>query len=117
MVKYVVLYEGRPEDPEAFDRHYRDHHLPIIARWPGIRRIQVNRGVPLEDPGQGRKVGDFYQVCEFLFDSMADLEKALASPERREAGEDRARFPRFEGRVRHQAVEIEDFDLAMPQMM
>jgi uncharacterized protein (TIGR02118 family) len=102
VVKYVVLYEGRPEDPEEFDRYYLDHHVPTVARWPGIRRIEVNRGTD---------GGDFYQLCEFYFDSLDDLRTALASPERDASGRDRLRFPTFNGEIRHQAIKVHDCGL------
>jgi uncharacterized protein (TIGR02118 family) len=100
MVKYVVLYEGKPQDPEEFNRYYWDKHLPTVARWPNIKRIVVSRA---------RLGGDLYQLCEFFFDSLEDLQNALASPERKISGEDRKNFPPFEGTIRHQAVEIEEY--------
>lgn len=103
MVKFCVLYQGRPEDPEAFDRYYWQVHLPIVARWPGIRGASVSRCRQLND--------ELYMVAEFLFDSFADVEAALASPERKEAAEDRLRFPRFFGTIRHQMFEIREFPL------
>ena len=38
-VSYFVRYEGQAESPEAFLLHYRVHHVPILAHFPGIRRI------------------------------------------------------------------------------
>lgn len=28
MVRFLVVYE-KPQDPEEFDRHYREVHLPL----------------------------------------------------------------------------------------
>ena len=36
-VRFLALYET-PADPEAFDRHYREVHIPLGRRLPGLRR-------------------------------------------------------------------------------
>jgi hypothetical protein len=36
-VSYFVRYEV--EAPADFLRHYREKHVPILARWPGLRRV------------------------------------------------------------------------------
>lgn len=33
--KVVVCY-GHPEDSDAFDAHYRDVHIPLARRIPGL---------------------------------------------------------------------------------
>jgi uncharacterized protein (TIGR02118 family) len=43
-----VLYD-RPDDPEAFDRHYRDVHIPLARKIPGLRRYTVSRIFELEE--------------------------------------------------------------------
>ncbi|MGO9781118.1 MAG: EthD family reductase [Streptosporangiaceae bacterium] len=35
--RFLALYET-PADPEAFDRHYREIHIPLECRLPGLRR-------------------------------------------------------------------------------
>ena len=32
--RFLALYE-KPADPEAFDRHYREIHIPLGHRLPG----------------------------------------------------------------------------------
>jgi uncharacterized protein (TIGR02118 family) len=39
-VRFLALYET-PADPAAFDRHYRDVHIPLGSRLPGLRRYTV----------------------------------------------------------------------------
>jgi uncharacterized protein (TIGR02118 family) len=34
IVRFLVLYE-KPENPDAFDRHYRDVHIPLTKGLPG----------------------------------------------------------------------------------
>jgi uncharacterized protein (TIGR02118 family) len=103
MVKFCVIYQGRPAQPEEFDRYYRATHVPILIRFPKIRRLTVNRARQLNEA--------IYMVVELFFDSFEDLEGALASPERREAAADRRKFPHFYGTILHQVLEVNEFPL------
>src|SRR5262245_38141714 len=38
---YLVAYEGRAEDPDAWHAHYLAHHPPLMARLPGIRQLEI----------------------------------------------------------------------------
>jgi uncharacterized protein (TIGR02118 family) len=100
MVKFCVLHYGKPEDPTAFDAYYWNHHLPLVACWPKIRRIAVSKG----HPG-----GELYQLAELYFDHHDDLEAALRSPDRAVAYEDGQRLPRFVGEIRRQIFDIQDY--------
>lgn len=100
MLKFCVFYHGKPEDPAAFDSYYWDHHLPIVARWPHVKRIVLSKGEP-ED--------DIYQVAEIYFDSRTEMETALSSPERKAASEDAKKFPRFNGEIKRRTFEVSDF--------
>jgi uncharacterized protein (TIGR02118 family) len=100
MVKLSVIYQGRPEEPAAFDEHYWSKHLPTVARWPRIRRIVVSMG----EPGD-----EIYQICDLYFDTMDDLQAALSSPERKVSLEDSKRFPAFDGHVKRQVFEVREF--------
>lgn len=100
MVRFSVIYEGKPEDPAAFDAYYWTQHLPTVTRWPRVRRIEVARGRP-GDP--------IYQVADIYFDTPEDLEAALASPERQVSAEDVKRFPPFHGQIRRQVFEVRPF--------
>ncbi|MBE3590108.1 MAG: EthD family reductase [Firmicutes bacterium] len=80
MVKLVVLFK-RPENPEEFERLYRDTHLPLARRMPGVRRMELSRFTGV--PGGGEP--PFYRMAELYFDSLEALESSMASPESREA--------------------------------
>ncbi|WPD18896.1 EthD family reductase [Thermaerobacter composti] len=82
MVKLVALYR-QPQDREAFDRHYREVHLPLARRMPGLRRVEVARITGA--PGGS---SPYYLMAEMYFDDAASLEAALQSPEGRAAGKD-----------------------------
>ncbi len=100
MVKFCVFYHGKPEDPAAFDRYYWIHHLPLVIRWPGLKRIIVSKGQP-ED--------DIYQIAELHFASRQDLEACLRSPERALAAEDLKNFPQFHGDIKRRIFEVTDY--------
>lgn len=87
MVKLVALYK-RPSDPEAFDRHYRDAHLPLVRKWPGLRRVELSRVTGM--PGGG--AAPYYLIAEMYFDDPDALRAALRSPEGRAAGDDLQQF-------------------------
>jgi uncharacterized protein (TIGR02118 family) len=39
---FLALYET-PTGPEAFDRHYREVHIPLGLRLPGLLRYAIGR--------------------------------------------------------------------------
>ncbi len=94
---YLVIYEGKPKDPEAFIKYYMSSHIPIVWTFPRIRGIEIQKGVD---------EGDFFMITRLIFDTLEDLRLAITSPERDRARADMANFPPFDGQVRRQAVEI-----------
>jgi len=98
-VAYLVLYEGKPRDKAAFDRYYREQHVPILRRFPNIRAIRIHTGT---------RESVLYMLVEMRFDSLEHLDLALASEARAEARRDRDKFPAFDGTIRHQTVVTED---------
>jgi uncharacterized protein (TIGR02118 family) len=83
--RFLAAYET-PDDPAAFDRHYREVHIPLGRRLPGLRRYTVSRGVA---PVRG---APYYLVAELDWDTMDDLRAAFASPEGRATADDAARL-------------------------
>jgi uncharacterized protein (TIGR02118 family) len=100
MVKMSVMYVGQPVDSAAFDAYYWGTHLPTVEKWPQIRRITVAKGVAGDE---------FYQVADLWFDSRADLDVALASPERKASADDVKRFPEFRGQIKRQIFEVRSY--------
>ena len=84
--RLIVLY-GTPDDPAAFDAHYRDVHAPIVRRYPNLREVRL-----IKADGVAGRPPDYYLVAEMGFDSRADLEAALASDPGRESGRDLRNF-------------------------
>jgi uncharacterized protein (TIGR02118 family) len=40
--RFLVLW-GTPEDPDYFERHYREIHVPLVKKLPGARRYTFSR--------------------------------------------------------------------------
>jgi uncharacterized protein (TIGR02118 family) len=53
MARLIIMW-STPSDIEAFERHYRDVHIPLAKRLPGLRRGRPIRANP---PGEGRGGG------------------------------------------------------------
>ena len=77
MLEVVILTRRRADlSREAFDRHLRETHLPLVARLPGLRRLVTNSIRP--DPAGAPPEWDM--VGEDWFDSAEAWQAALASP-------------------------------------
>lgn len=87
MARMLVVYKT-PKDPQAFDRHYHEVHLPLANRLPGLRRYEVSRGPVIAMAG----AADAYLVGILHFDSMAALKEAFASECGRACAADRRRL-------------------------
>ena len=99
MVKLVVLYR-RPPDPEAFDRHYFQVHVPLAAKLPGVKRIEIAKvtGSPMGE-------AEHYLMAQLYFADEQALQAALASPEGQATGKDVRGFAK--GLVSIQVAQIQ----------
>ncbi len=78
MLKVVVLLARREGmSREEFERYWRERHLPLVAKIPGLRRLVLNRVLP--DPNGSPPTFD--AVVEDWFDDRQALSAAAASPE------------------------------------
>ena len=106
-VSYFVRYQGQSEDAEAFVKYYRERHVPILARFPGIERIVLHIPAAWQDPFPVKPDG-FALIAQMVFSSSEALDRALRSEARALARSDFANFPAFHGTVHHQAVVSEE---------
>ncbi len=81
-----MLYDT-PPDPEAFDRHYHEVHIPLAKKLQGLRRYTISRNVA---PIRGGK--PYYLIAELDWDDMAALQQAFQSPEGRATAADVAKL-------------------------
>lgn len=82
MVKLIALYR-KPDDVEAFEKHYFEIHVPLVEKMPGLQRVEISRitGAPVGE-------APYYLMAEMYFDSTESLQVAMSSPEGRAAGKD-----------------------------
>jgi hypothetical protein len=97
---YLVAYEGAAEDLVAWLTHYIADHPPIMARFPGIRQIEIYTCIDWCGGLPWPRV-QHMQRNKVVFDSQAALTAALNSPVRHAMREAFARFPPFTGPITH----------------
>lgn len=81
--RFLAVYEA-PADSEAFDRHYREVHIPLIRDLPGLRRYAVGRDVTT------LRGAPCHLITELEWDTMDELRAAFASPQGRATAADAA---------------------------
>ena len=86
--RFLALYET-PADPEAFDRHYRQVHIPLLRQLPGLRRYSVSQDLTVLHGAP------CYLVTQLDWDTMDELRAAFASPEGQATAADAARLQEF----------------------
>jgi uncharacterized protein (TIGR02118 family) len=82
MVRFLALYTT-PSDSEAFERHYREVHVPLAKQLPGLRRYTISRNVT---PVRGDQ--EYYLVAELEYDDMDTLRAAFVSPQGKATADD-----------------------------
>jgi uncharacterized protein (TIGR02118 family) len=103
MVSYFVRYCGSAVRPEEFRRYYETRHAAILRQFPNIRSLIVHEPSTWSDPFPVRRA-DSFLLAQMVFEHASDLDAALRSPARRQARDDFARFPPFDGEVTHEAM-------------
>lgn len=99
-MRFLVLYD-RPQDVEAFERHYYEVHIPLAKKLPGLRRYTIGR-----NPSAVRGGDPSFLVGELDWDDMASLRRAFESPEGKATAADVAKLS-ADG-VRSMVYEVED---------
>ena len=82
-VTLLALYkrpEGGDDGLQTFWQRYRDEHIPLIEKVPGLRGSKISN-VPKGYAGE-----DLVAVTEMYFDDQESLDAAMASDEMRAAG-------------------------------
>jgi uncharacterized protein (TIGR02118 family) len=113
MLVRCAYYVGTvdPKNKETFDKYIREIHLPMVAKWPRLRRLRLlkNNGKPYLD-----EAPRYYQCFELSFDNQEDMDFCMASEERKltreRSAQDIALFKGlFQGEVHHINYEVTDF--------
>ncbi|WP_099864825.1 EthD family reductase [Pararhizobium haloflavum] len=87
MAKLIAMYRT-PQDKTAFDRYYRETHVPLAKKIPGLRKYEISRG-GIDTPGGP---ADYHLLAILHFDSLDAIRSALGSPEGKAAAGDIANF-------------------------
>jgi uncharacterized protein (TIGR02118 family) len=87
VVKVIVLY-GPPADPAAFEDHYANTHVPLVAKMPNVQRFEASRVVGTPEGGDP----PYYRVAELSFESEEALQATMSSPEGQETVADIPNF-------------------------
>jgi uncharacterized protein (TIGR02118 family) len=98
--KLVVLYT-QPADPDSFELHYREQHMPLVHAVPGLQRAETGRIIAEADGGDVL----WYRVTELYFADRAALDTALATPEGQAAAADYAKIAPPGSRLLVQSVD------------
>lgn len=96
---FLVTYPGTTDDLPAWLAHYDAYHPPIMVRFPRIREVETyHPAAALDLPW---RQSNAMQRNKVVFDSLADLVAALASPVMAEMFADGRKFPPFVGKATH----------------
>jgi uncharacterized protein (TIGR02118 family) len=76
MYRLTVLY-GHPDDPAAFDRYYRDFHIPLARKMKCLKGWTIGK---CESAAEGEPP-PYYMIVGLYADTRADLEAMLDSRE------------------------------------
>lgn len=100
---YLVAYEGEAQDIGAWLRHYLEKHTAHMARFPGLRELEVYTRLDAANTLPWRR-SNCMQRNKVAFDSAEALTQALNSPVRHEMRADFNAFPPFTGPTSHYAM-------------
>jgi uncharacterized protein (TIGR02118 family) len=86
-VKLTFLF-NHPNDPDAFDSYFFEHHLPLTEEVTQIRRREVAKIMGTPDGGPA----PYYVSTEYYFECMDDLQAAFTSEAGGHLNEDLGNF-------------------------
>ena len=100
MHKFVVLYPA-PTDPAAFREYYKNTHLPLVEKLPGLRAMRYSFDVAAPD-GES----PYFAIFEAEFNDAAAMGMALGSPEGRAVAADVPNYATGGAIVLHYPVSV-----------
>ena len=86
-VKLTFLF-NTPNDPDAFDAYFFEHHLPLNEAVTQLRRREVAKVMGTPDGGPA----PYYMIAEYYFETMDDLQEAFTSEAGQRLNEDLPNF-------------------------
>ena len=104
MLKLCAYYLGDVDEADRarFDAHVEETHLPLVARYPGLKSLEYHKSIPWNG-----KAPEYYLAFELGFEDQAAFDLAMASDIRQTARDDLGNFlPMFKGTVHHVLYEV-----------
>jgi len=100
VLSYMVEYEGPAKDENAWHLFYVEGHPPLLAKFPGIRKIEIYTPAVVISalPFAVRRT---MQRNKTVFDGPDAMSAAMASPVRAALRRDFHKFPEFAGAAAH----------------
>ena len=86
MVKLTALYK-KPSDPQQFDKHYKEVHMPLANKIPGTTKTEVAKVI-----GSPAGESNYYLMTSMYFDSLDSLKAGMGSEEGKAAARDVKNF-------------------------
>ena len=74
----------QPNDPEAFEKHYVDVHVPLAAKIPGLAKLVTTRTTTV----LGDEPSPYHRIAELWFEDEEACRRAMQSPELEETAKD-----------------------------
>lgn len=99
--RFIVLWDA-PQNPAEFHRHYRDVHIPLVRKLPGLRRYTLSANAATVRGG-----APYYRIAELDFDDLPSLRRAFESAEGQVVGADASHMATL-ARMRSMTYELED---------
>lgn len=84
----IVAFHQRPPDPEAWLEYYRNVHIPIVRKIPGLQNIRWGKVLRASDGSPA----PCWLISDVYFKDFDALEAALGTPEMKEAFDDTSKF-------------------------
>lgn len=99
MTHRLLVQYGLPSDPAAFDQHYRDIHIPLARKIPGVVRFDIGHALSLDSEAAP------YLVATLDFESAEAFAAGMQSPEGQAAAGDVPNFATGGVRMAHYDAE------------
>ncbi len=87
MIKATVLY-GHPTDAEAFEKYYKETHIPLVLKTAGIVKTEYIKFLPNPDGSAPAH----YRMAALYFNTPEEMQQVMASDDGKAMAADLANF-------------------------
>jgi uncharacterized protein (TIGR02118 family) len=103
MAARLLVLWSTPTDVEAFEKHYREVHIPLARRMARLRSYTISSGIAVV-----RGTEPYFRVGELEWDSMDDLRQDFRSAEGRATAADVERLSEWSPGVRSMTYDVSE---------